>query len=47
MKTKELVIGIKSIETGLEEFGKTLKALERGERVKPQAERLCPSGKRA
>jgi len=40
MKTKELIVGIKSLEKGLEEFSTTLKALQRGERVKPQGERL-------
>ena len=40
MKTKELIVGIKSLEKGLEEFSTTLKALQRGERVKPKEERL-------
>src|SRR5476649_2745941 len=40
MKTKELIAGIKSVEKGLEEFSSTLKALQRGERVKPRGERL-------
>ncbi len=40
MKTKELIVGIKSLEKGLEEFSTTLKALEKGKRLKPQGERL-------
>ncbi len=40
MKTKELIIGIKSVEKGLGEFSKTLKALEQGKTVQPQEEKL-------
>lgn len=40
MKTKELVLGIKSLEKGLHEFGKTLRALEQGKPVRPQGEKL-------
>src|SRR5258708_7518786 len=40
MKTKELIIGIKSVEQGLGEFSKTLKAIEHGKTVQPQGEKL-------
>ena len=41
MKTKELIIGIQSPKASLTEFGEKLKALERGERLKPEPETLC------
>jgi len=40
MKTKELIIGIKSVQKGLQEFSKTLKALEQRKSVQPQQEKL-------
>jgi len=40
MKTKELVIGIKSIEKGLGEFSEVLKALEQGKTLTPKKEKL-------
>jgi predicted transcriptional regulator len=40
MKTKELIIGIKSVEQGLKEFSTTLKSLGAGKPVKPKGEKL-------
>lgn len=40
MKTKELVIGIKSVEQGLSEMGETLQAIGTGKTLHPQKERL-------
>ncbi len=38
MKAKKVVLGIKSLEEGLENFAETFKALESGKRVQPQPE---------
>ena len=40
MKTKELIVDIKSLEKGLHDFSNTLKAIQHGERVHPKGERL-------
>src|ERR1700727_1473012 len=40
MKTKELVIGIKSLKTVLQEVSRTIKSIEQGKHVKPQKEEL-------
>lgn len=40
MKTKELIVGIKSLKKGLREFSNTLKTIEQGKSVHPQGEKL-------